>query len=148
MRAPTARLGLLGAVIGSFVITLLAAPAAADPTYPSQRQVDSAKATVADTAATVGRIEAQLAEADARMDELAVEVATAVEAYDGARWALQQATTAAADAADRYSGAQEQVRAAEQALGAYAAAVYCPAVTSPRWAACWTRRVPSSSPTG
>src|SRR5690606_35640139 len=92
--------------------------------YPSQRQVDAAKAKVSTTAATVGRIEAQLAQADDRVEALAVEVAQAVEAYDGARWALAQATTAAVEAAARYGESQEQVREAESALGAYAAAVY------------------------
>ncbi|HSF26559.1 MAG TPA: hypothetical protein VLC50_03480, partial [Actinomycetes bacterium] len=124
MRARIARLGLLGAVVGALVIALVATPAAADPTYPSQRQVDAAKAKVASTAATVGRLEAQLVAADARLEELGVQAAQAVEAYDGARWALQEATADAEEAAARFGAAQGQVRDAEDALGAYAAAVY------------------------
>jgi cell wall-associated NlpC family hydrolase len=126
MRAParSARLGLVAAVLTSLLVAALAPTAAADPSYPSQKQVDDAKHKVATTAATVGRIEAQLAAADARLADLGVEVGKAVEAYDGARYRLDQATKDAQRAADSYRESQGQVATAEDALGQFAAAVY------------------------
>ena len=50
---------------GSLTVGLLAGPAAADPAFPSAREVERSQSAVASTAASVGQIEARLAAASA-----------------------------------------------------------------------------------
>ena len=86
-----------GLAVAALVLALVAslAPGASadnrDPVFPSQAEVDASKGTVAQKADQVGQIEAQLAADSVRADRLATDVARAVEAYNGARFRLQQA---------------------------------------------------------
>jgi hypothetical protein len=68
--------------------------AGAGVAVPSQEQVDRARAHAADTARDVGAIKAELILADQRLQQAAVEAEQASEAYNGAMWQLEQATTA------------------------------------------------------
>ncbi len=121
--------GLAVAVAG-LVLALVAplAPGARadnrDPVFPSQAEVDASKGTVAKKADQVGQIEAQLAAASVRADRLATDVARAVEAYNGARFRLQQAIQASLAAQRAAEAAQAQVETARTELGRFAAAAY------------------------
>ena len=95
-----------------------------DPVFPSQAEVDASKGTVATKADQVGQIEAQLAAASVRADRLATDVARAVEAYNGARFRLQQAIQAALAAQQAAEAARAQVETARTELGRFAAAAY------------------------
>jgi cell wall-associated NlpC family hydrolase len=108
--------------LGSLVA--VAPSASADPTYPSAGQVARSKAAVASTAASVGRIEAQLAAETARSAALATDVAKAVEAYNGARFRLEQAVRDAVTAQQNAQAAHDQVHSARVDLGRFAAAAY------------------------
>ena len=110
--------------VGSLTVGLLAGPAAADPAFPSAREVERSRSAVASTAASVGQIEARLAAASARSAQLATEVAQAVEAYNGARFRLEQAQQAAVVAQQKAAAAQREVDAARRELGKFAAAAY------------------------
>ncbi|HEX6918685.1 MAG TPA: NlpC/P60 family protein [Actinomycetes bacterium] len=112
------------AVAGALCLGLLPSSASADPAYPSAQQVERSKARVADTAARVGQVEARLATAKARAAELATGVARAVEAYNGARYRLDQAVQAAELAQQRAAAARGEVTAAQRRLGRFAAAAY------------------------
>jgi cell wall-associated NlpC family hydrolase len=92
--------------------------------FPSQAEVDASKGTVAQKADQVGQIEAQLAAASVRADRLATEVARAVEAYNGARFRLQQAIQEALAAQQAAEAARAQVETARTELGRFAAAAY------------------------
>jgi cell wall-associated NlpC family hydrolase len=105
-------------------LTLAAPSAVADPTYPSAAQVQRSKTAVATKAASVGRIEGQLAAASARSAQLATEVARSVEAYNGARFRLDQAVRDALSAQARAQTAHDQVDSARHDLGRFAAAAY------------------------
>ena len=112
------------AVAGALCLGLLPSSASADPAYPSAQQVERSKARVADTAARVGQVEARLAAATARAAALATGVARAVEAYNGARYRLDQAVQAAELAQQRAAAARGEVTAAQRRLGRFAAAAY------------------------
>jgi cell wall-associated NlpC family hydrolase len=110
--------------VGSLTLGLLAGPATADPAFPSAREVERSRSVVASTAASVGQIEGRLAAASARSAQLATEVAQAVEAYNGARFRLEQAQQAAFVAQQKAGEAQREVDAARRELGRFAAAAY------------------------
>lgn len=112
------------AVAGALCLGLLPSSASADPAYPSAQEVERSKARVADTAAQVGQVEARLAAATARAAQLATGVARAVEAYNGARYRLDQAVQAAELAQQRAAAARGEVTAAQRRLGRFAAAAY------------------------
>jgi cell wall-associated NlpC family hydrolase len=110
---------------GSLTLGLLAAgPAGAEPAFPSAREVERSRSAVASTAASVGQIEARLAAASARSAQLATEVAQAVEAYNGARYRLEEAVQAGVVAQRKAEEAQREVDAARRELGKFAAAAY------------------------
>ncbi|MDQ1602041.1 MAG: peptidoglycan DL-endopeptidase CwlO [Actinomycetota bacterium] len=119
-----------GLAVAAVVLTLVAslAPGASadnrDPVFPSQAEVDASKGTVAQKADQVGQIEAQLAAASVRADRLATDVARAVEAYNGARFRLQQAIQEALAAQQAAEAARAQVETARTELGRFAAAAY------------------------
>lgn len=119
-----------GVVVAGLALALVAslAPGARadnrDPVFPSQAEVDASKGSVAQKADQVGQIEAQLAAASVREDRLATDVARAVEAYNGARFRLQQAVQAALAAQQAAEAARAQVETARTELGRFAAAAY------------------------
>jgi cell wall-associated NlpC family hydrolase len=110
---------------GSLTLGLLAAgPAGAEPAFPSARDVERSRSAVASKAASVGQIEARLAAASARSAQLATEVAQAVEAYNGARYRLEEAVQAGIVAQGKAEEAQREVDAARRELGRFASAAY------------------------
>src|SRR5689334_21733893 len=115
---------LATAVCGLLVLPLAAGPAAAEPVYPSAGQVAAAKATVAQRATDVSAIEGQLGAADVALQAVQVQVAQAIEAYDGAQYQLGLATTAAVEAGRSADAAESAVAGARQELGRFAAASY------------------------
>lgn len=85
---------------------LLGAPAVAEPRQPevpSQAAVEQAQERAEEATDRVAAIQGELAAANARLEAAAVQAAQAFEAYNGARWAAEQATEevrrATADAA-------------------------------------------------
>ncbi len=64
---------------------------AADPSMPSQAEVDRAESAAQDAANRVAEIQAALALANAELEASAVRAAQAFEAYNGAQWAAEQA---------------------------------------------------------
>jgi cell wall-associated NlpC family hydrolase len=80
-----------------------------DPPVPSQGQVERARSAAQDAANRVAVIQADLALANAELEVSAVEAAQAFEAYNGARWAAEQA-------ADQLDGAVQDARRAEREL--------------------------------
>ena len=120
-RATTA---LALAAVGALTLGLVAPPASADPAFPSAREVERSRSTVASTAAQVGQIEARLASASARSAQLGTEVAQTVEAYNGARFRLEQAVQEAATAQRKAGEARLAVDEARRALGKFAADAY------------------------
>jgi cell wall-associated NlpC family hydrolase len=101
-----------------------AALAADHQVFPSRSEVDASKARSAAAADQVGQIEAQLAGATARADQLATDVAEAVEAFNGARVRLAAAEDRARAAQEAARRARQQVEAARVELGRFAAAAY------------------------
>jgi hypothetical protein len=79
----------------------LSAASPDEPTVPSEADVSTARDAAADQARTVASVQADLAVANERLRESAIAAAQATEAYNGARWELQQAQAAARDAAAR-----------------------------------------------
>jgi peptidoglycan DL-endopeptidase RipA len=88
----TVRRRRLGAIsLTALAVTaLLSDPLRADPS-PSARDLARSRERVRDRAAEVGRINAALAQADARLDDLSDEAELAVERFNGARARLEQA---------------------------------------------------------
>ncbi|MGH3328157.1 MAG: coiled-coil domain-containing protein, partial [Streptomycetales bacterium] len=107
---------------GAITIALLfpaAGPAGADTVHgPGSGQSVQAMAD------QVGRLEAQLAGAESRLEQLRVAAAEAVEAYNGAMVRLQAAKDAVQDARARTAASQRHRTAAHDRLGQVAAATY------------------------
>ncbi len=101
-----------------------ASAAWADPPYPSAGEVRESKARAEQKAAEVGRIEAQLAKANATMQQLDIAAGRATEAYNGAVLKLQQAERAAADAHRVADAAHREATLANERKGQLAAASY------------------------
>jgi peptidoglycan DL-endopeptidase CwlO len=104
--------------------TAVAAVAEPEPLYPSQKQVDAARAATAGTAAKVAALDARYAAASARLAEVQVRAAAAAEAWNGARLELERKQRTSADARARAAAAQQQADTASLAVRRYAAAVY------------------------
>ena len=105
-----------------------ATSAAADPgpggVFPSQQQVDRARAAAASTAGRVAALDARFAASQARLAQVQTEAAAASEAYNGARVALQKRVAEADAARARAASAQRGADAASLEVRQYAAAVY------------------------
>ncbi|HEY7721564.1 MAG TPA: C40 family peptidase [Pedococcus sp.] len=129
-RAPAsrpARLALALALSGALA-TGTATVAAADPgpggVFPSQQEVDRARAAAASTAGRVAALDARFAASQARLAQVQTEAAAASEAYNGARVALQKRVAEADAARARAASAQRRADAASLEVRQYAAAVY------------------------
>lgn len=77
--------------------------------YPSQQQVDSAKAAVASKRGDVAAIRKQLAEVQTRADAAGQQAEIASEAYNGAMWRLSLARKAAVKARAAATAARQRV---------------------------------------
>ncbi|WP_406829469.1 NlpC/P60 family protein [Pedococcus sp. KACC 23699] len=104
--------------------TTLSATADPNPVYPSKAQVDHAKAAVAGTAGRVSSLDAQYASASAQLSQVQDDAAAAAEAFNGARYALDQATAESAAAQKRSAAAQKIADSASLEVRRYAATVY------------------------
>lgn len=119
------RLAVTTSLCGALMVTpALSAFADPDPVYPSQHQVDTAKAAAASTAQRVAALDASYAAANARLVDVQVRAAAAAEAYNGAQYELGKKQAAAQAARERAASAQLQADAASTEVRQYAAAVY------------------------
>jgi peptidoglycan DL-endopeptidase CwlO len=119
------RVGAAMVAVGALALTAaLSATADQAPVFPSQAQVDRAKAAVRGTAATIASLDAQYAAASARLIQVQEQAAAAGEAYNGARFELAQRTATATAAAQRAAQSQQVADAASLEVRRYAASVY------------------------
>ncbi len=115
--------GLLGVAVLTFGLSV---PAQADPRAPTPSAQEVARARVAAEAAAgdVGRMQAKLARANARLNALINDAERAVENYNGALYLLDQAQQASAAAQAKAAAAQRDLEAARAEVGRFAAASY------------------------
>jgi cell wall-associated NlpC family hydrolase len=115
----------LGAVsFSALAITaLLCVPAGADP-GPSAGDIARSRAQVRERADRVGRIDAELAQASGRLDDLSDQAELAVERYNGERVRLERAGQAYRDAVDRAARARERASQTRADLAVFAANAY------------------------
>ncbi len=119
----TATYAAAGGVIGALVLGLVpaagASPAPLRPDapgpVPTRADVDRAEAAVLTGRAAVADIEAAMLAAGARLQQAEVEAQQAAEAYNGARWQLEQARAASERAETREQAARRDV--ADQRIG-------------------------------
>ena len=121
------RVGAAMSLIATMAVgTAIAATAepSPKPVYPSKSQVDKAKAAVTSTAGRISQLDADYASASARLAQVQDQAATANEAYNGARYELDQRTAEATAAKKRAADAQRRADAASLVVRQYAATVY------------------------
>ncbi|QGN58386.1 NlpC/P60 family protein [Nostocoides sp. HKS02] len=92
--------------------------------FPSQQQVDSAKAAVAGAAGQIASLDAQYAAASARLADVQDRAAAAGEEYNGALYRLSQRKAETAATQKRAAQAQTVADAASLVVRRYAAIVY------------------------
>jgi cell wall-associated NlpC family hydrolase len=85
-------------------------PAQADRKTPTRHDVQQARSRVADKAAQVAAVRGRLATAQQGLQQAQITAEQAAETYNQARWELQQATQAAADALTRAGLASQQLQ--------------------------------------
>jgi peptidoglycan DL-endopeptidase CwlO len=90
-----------------------------DPAIPSKHQVEQAQRKVATAQLSVRQIQAQLALAGQRLDDLAIAAEQASEAYNGARIAWHEAERAAVAARRRVEVAVANAETARRQLAGY-----------------------------
>jgi peptidoglycan DL-endopeptidase CwlO len=114
------RLGLASGCATALCLAVLPGATADDDDdpFPSRERVRQAEERVATTAERVDAIEAALVAADQRLQTLSMEAAKAAEAYNGARYQLQQARQAARLAERTADGAASDLLELEDQLGA------------------------------
>jgi len=103
---------------------IASATAKPDPVFPSQKQVDTAKAKVVTTQDQVAALTAQYQAASAQLDSVQEAASAAGEAYNGAKLLLDQRTAAAARAAEAAAQARSASDDAEKAIRQFAALAY------------------------
>lgn len=91
-------------------------PASADPTSPSQDDVDDARQSVVDAAASVAAMDVEMASLTANQEAAFNAAAAAGEAYNQAMVDLDAATAAAADAQTRSDAAKVRAEASRKLL--------------------------------
>ncbi|WP_020579435.1 NlpC/P60 family protein [Actinopolymorpha alba] len=115
-------------VLGAVLALAPAGMAYADPQdpakVPSQQQVEDARREVDTAAGSVGRIQAQLASADARLRQLEIDAQAAAEVYNTAVYQRSQAEAAARQAAQRAEAARRASEEKRRDLARLAAATY------------------------
>jgi len=114
-----AALGIASAIALTMVVggTVAGVAVADDHTMPSRHDVHQARVAVRDKAADVESVRARLVLANQRLEASAEAAAKAAEAYNGARYELQQARAAARDAQQRSRIAAADVARQRQAYG-------------------------------
>ncbi len=133
----TAGLALLPALVLSLSVTPVTGPAWADgdDRVPSRQDVRDAREAATDAARDVTAVQAELAAANEQLRSSAVAAAQAAEAWNGARFRLQQARQAARSAEDRagIAGAdvdRQQAAYADALVSSYEMAPALTAVSS------------------
>jgi cell wall-associated NlpC family hydrolase len=106
----------LGLAIAT-ALTLVAGSAAADDTTPTKREIHQAEAAAQAKERDVAAVQADLVLANQRLQASAVEAAQAAEAWNGARYRLEQAQKEAAAAEERSAAAVADVERQRQAYG-------------------------------
>ncbi|NIZ91540.1 hypothetical protein F1544_11085, partial [Kineosporiaceae bacterium B12] len=106
------------------VLGVAAAPATADPAYPSQGDVDAAKAAAEGVAGQVAALQVQLAGQQADLEASRTALSVAAEDYDEAQALLSQRTDEATAAAATAAKAQGDFADARRELGRLAAQRY------------------------
>jgi cell wall-associated NlpC family hydrolase len=102
-------------------------PAVADPSddeTPTRSEVREAKHAVVEGRRSVAEVRTELLLANQSLEQAAVAAAKAGEAYNGARWRLDQARTAVAQADARATEATERLATQQQALDQVVATTY------------------------
>ena len=94
-----------------------------DP-IPTQAEVDAAKRAADDKAGDVASIQADLVLANQRLQDSAIAAAKAAEAYNGARWRLEQARTEVRAAEKRERRATAALKRQQRAYGDALASSY------------------------
>ncbi|QIX28203.1 hypothetical protein ncot_17615 [Nocardioides sp. JQ2195] len=117
---------LLAALAGLLALTLTVPAAVADPDgdTPSQAEVDAAEDAAHDAERDVAAVQADLVMANQSLQDASVEAAQASEAYNAARWKLQQAKKAAAAADARADSAAKGLETQEASYNEMLAATY------------------------
>ena len=106
------------------LVVVLCAPAAAEPAYPSDDEIDRARTAEDAAGDAVAAVEQRIAELASRLDDLLVSAARAVEAHNGARIALAEAEQAERAATQAASNAAAEAEVARDQFGRLAAAAY------------------------
>lgn len=113
MRSPHLGTGLLALVLAAGLIAPSSAPVAADPAdpaTPTRGEVSQARERVDAATSDVEAIRDRLAAANAELDAASVRAAKAAEAWNGARWAVQQTRTAQRTAIADSAAAQQALK--------------------------------------
>ncbi len=108
----------------AIALTLVAGSAAADDTVPTKREVQQAEAAAQAKGRDVASVQADLVLANQRLQASAVEAAQAAEAWNGARYRLEQAQEAATAAEERSAIAVADVERQREAYGDVVASSY------------------------
>ncbi|MGH9249463.1 MAG: NlpC/P60 family protein [Acidimicrobiales bacterium] len=121
---PMRRRLVVAGVVAAVITAVPAVHVAADPQLPSQNEVDDARRAEELAAAAVTAIEEQLVAVAARLDDLQIAAARAVEAHNGAVLALTVAEQAEHAASAEVVIAASEADEAHVELGRLAAASY------------------------
>ena len=121
---PMRRRLVVAGVVAAVITAAPAVPVAADPQLPSQNEVDDARRAEESAAAAVTAIEEQLVAVAARLDDVQIAAARAVEAHNGAVLALTEAEQAEQTASAEAVFAASEADGAHVELGRLAAASY------------------------
>jgi cell wall-associated NlpC family hydrolase len=116
------------------VTALLSGPSSADPS-PGGHDLAKSDKQVRDRTADIGRIGAELAQADGRLDDLNDEAELAIERFNGARARLEQADRDYQAARDRSARARDRLGQTRRELARFAANAYRTDSTFPSAAA-------------
>ena len=121
---PMRRRLVVAGVVAAAITAAPVVPVAADPQLPSQNEVDDARRAEESAAAAVTAIEEQLVAVAARLDDVQIAAARAVEAHNGAVLALTEAEQAEQAASAEAVFAASEADGAHVELGRLAAASY------------------------
>jgi peptidoglycan DL-endopeptidase CwlO len=122
------RPGVITLVVGTMLVPVLIGigtpQAVADPSFPSEDQVEQAQGAVEDKTAEVARIQQELTAANARLEDAQAALGAAAEAYDAARIKLDRRREAADLANAQARQASESLDRARTEVGQLAAQAY------------------------
>lgn len=126
MRRTTTGRPLLAGLAGLMALTLSIPTAAADPDgdTPSQAEVHAAEDAAQDAERNVAAVQADLVMANQSLQNASIEAAKASEAYNAARWKLEQAKKEARSAEARADSATESLEVQEDSYNQVLAATY------------------------